>query len=146
MKLLSLAVMLTNFETVPGFEGVSSALHTDRSSMQGSEEEVHGCTSGSSLLVCKALYRWPRKVPLNIWPVLLNRSLLLLEKILLACFANQYVCLGLFIAVPVHRTTWSANNLTQNNNNKIPTSDEDVISGRTTTILLDICRTHAVTQ
>ncbi len=41
------------------------------------------CMSGSSLLVCMALYRWPRRVPLNIWPVLQNRSLLLLGKVLL---------------------------------------------------------------
>ena len=87
---------------VPGFEGVSSALHTGppckgerRRSMGAKVEGTSGllpshqwtlwtggiplpCISGSSLLVCMSLYRWPRKVPLNIWPVLQNRSLLLL--------------------------------------------------------------------
>ncbi len=53
---------------VPVFEGVSSAL-------------LLPCISGSSLLVCMSLYRRPRKVPLNIWPVLQNRSLLLLEHL-----------------------------------------------------------------
>ena len=62
--------------TVPGFEGVSSTLHTGpcisgSSPWMYAQTEVE-CTCSVSL------YRQLRKVPMNVWAVLQNRSLLLL--------------------------------------------------------------------